>query len=76
MIKDYDEEVAETYLVQRALNELVNENEFWMTNLNKFYKMLPTARILYWRGVKKQAEAGVPAMVDLVSKVITLRLRG
>lgn len=49
----------------------------WASNMRLFnYRYESKARIIWWRRAKKQAEAGVPAMQQLLLKVIELRLKG
>jgi hypothetical protein len=74
VIPDYDDEVAETWDVQRALVKLHYVDPIWFGNLATFECMNPRARILWWRGARKQAQLGVPAMQTLLLKVIEIRL--
>ena len=74
MIPEYEDEVAETWNVQRALNKLAWYDPMWRSNLVIFERMRPTQRILWWRAAKKQAQLGAPAMQTLLLKVIELRL--
>lgn len=77
-MRTYDpDDEYEVSLVNQALRTLVLYDELWTKNYETFaYRMDTRARIIWWRGAKKQAEAGVPAMRTLLSKVIELRLKG
>jgi hypothetical protein len=74
VIPDYDDEIVETWNVRRALVTLHHIDPIWFSNLATFERMNPRARILWWRGAKKQAQCGVPTMQTLLLKVIELRL--
>jgi hypothetical protein len=71
---EYEDEVAETWDVQRALVTLHHIDPIWFSNLATFERMNPRTRILWWRGARKQAQLGVPAMQTLLLKVIEIRL--
>ena len=70
-------EYDEIELVAQALHKLYSENDAWGSNRALFlYSYDDKKRIIWWRRAKKQAEAGVPAMQQLLLKVIELRLKG
>ena len=68
------DEVEETYMVIDALRSLHLRHDIWSKNYMTFLRMIPTARVWWWRAAKKQAEAGVPAMQTLLAEVIKLRM--
>ena len=71
------DEYAEVGLVAKALYLLTATDPMWESNLRMFTRKYNiTQRIIWWRRAKKQAEAGVPAMQQLLLKVIELRLKG
>ena len=69
-------EYEEIRLVMDALSILTYENDMWRSNRLMFERYSSKQRIVWWRRAKKQAEAGVPAMQQLLLKIIELRLRG
>ena len=71
------DEYDEIELVESALYALTDKSEMWDSNRVLFaYRYDNKQRIIWWRRAKKQAEAGVPAMQELLLKVIELRLKG
>lgn len=71
------DEYEEVKLVASAMWKLRAENSMWGSNYYMFSnKYGDKQRVVWWRRAKKQAEAGVPAMQQLLLKVIELRLRG
>jgi hypothetical protein len=70
------DEYDEVKLVMSALTLLTFEDEMWRSNRLLFGRYADKQRIIWWRRAKKQAEAGVPAMQQLLLKVIELRLKG
>lgn len=68
------DEVAETYLVMEALDNLSQQDDMWDKNRLVYERMTPTKRIWWWRMAKANANAGIPAMQLLLTNVITLRL--
>ncbi len=70
------DEYDEVKLVMSALTLLTFGDEMWRSNRLLFGRYDSKQRIIWWRRAKKQAEAGVPAMQQLLLKVIELRLKG
>lgn len=71
------DEYEEVKLVASAMWKLRAEDNMWSSNYYMFSnKYGDKQRVVWWRRAKKQAEAGVPAMQQLLLKVIELRLRG
>ncbi len=68
------DEVAETYLVMEALDDLARRDFIWDKNRLVYQRLTPTARVWWWRMAKVNATAGIPSMQQLLTKVITLRL--
>ena len=61
--------------VYRALVRLSNEHEIWRTNAINFGVLSDAERARWWHRAKYQAEQGVPAMQELVLKVIEVRMK-
>lgn len=71
------DEYDEIRLVASAMWKLRAEDNMWSSNYYMFTSRYgDKQRIVWWRRAKRQAEAGVPAMQQLLLKVIELRLRG
>ena len=71
------DEYDEIKLVYAALQKLAEDNINWESKRSIFCWLYEDKqRIIWWRRAKKQANAGVPAMQQLLLKVIELRLKG
>lgn len=71
------DEYDEIKLVYAALQTFAEDDTKWDSNCSMFCWLYEDKqRIIWWRRAKKQAEAGVPAMQQLLLKVIELRLKG
>ena len=71
------DEYDEIKLVYSALQMFAEGDIKWGSNRSVFcWTYDDKQRIIWWRRAKKQAEAGVPAMQQLLLKVIELRLKG
>lgn len=70
------DEYGEIAIVGTALRQLQFDDVMWNSNYRNFTFGLKSDehRIIWWRRAKKQAEAGVPAMQQLLLKVIELRM--
>lgn len=68
--------MSEIQLFWRALNELYLENKYWRKNISVYRAWDDYQRQWWVNRVKAQAVKEVPVAVQLITKVIELRLRG
>lgn len=62
-------------LVLGALSELMLENEYWFSNYKLYIQYDRPMQEWWFRRAKLQAEKGVPAMRELVDRVIALKMQ-